>query len=190
MITIPRGFRTLVTATLVVVALVVAPTAANASATATTLPTKCSAVLPARTFTVLPGMSAYTLYSPPTPLYGVSDPGHLALILSRANITCSWAVPGETVKQRFTITETILKSGDVATLTAWYAAHGISPHYLGGDYLNPWYIVPTPIGNEVHVLFPRGYWYTILDKSTAYTPGAITQDAIDKIYALNPGLFL
>lgn len=190
MITIPRGIRTLVTATLVVVALVVAPTAAGAAPTYTSLPAKCGAVLPARTFTVLPGLSAYAPYSPPSPLYGVSDPGHQALILSRPNITCSWAVPGETLKQRFTITETILKASDVSTLTAWYAAHGLSPHYIGGDVLNPWYFVPTPIGNEVHVLFPRGYWYTILDKGTGYTPGAITQDAIDKIYALNPGLFL
>jgi hypothetical protein len=188
MITIPRGIRALVTATLVVVALIVTPTAAGAAATYTSLPTKCGAVLPARTFT-LPGLTTYTPYSPPSPLYGVSDPGHQALILSRPNITCSWAVPGETHKLRFTITETIIKSGDVSTLRTWYAAHGISPFSVGGDTLNLWYVVPTPIGNEVHVLFPRGYWYTILDRSTPYTPGAITQDAIDKIYALNPGLF-
>jgi hypothetical protein len=188
MITIPRGIRTLVTAALVVVALVAVPTAAGAAATYTSLPAKCGAVLPPRTFT-LPGMTSYAPYSPPSPLYGVSDSGHLALILSRPNITCSWAVPGETLKQRFTITESILKPGDVSTLTTWYAARGLSPHYIGGDFLNPWYFVPTPTGHEVHVLFPRGYWYTILDKSTAYTPGAITQDAIDKIYALNPGLF-
>ena len=189
MITIPRGIRTLVTATLVVVALVVAPTAASAVPPPTTLPTKCGAVLPARTFVVLPGLTTYAPYTPPMPLYGVSDPSHQALILSRPHITCSWAVPGETYKLRFTITETIIKSGDVSTLRAWYTAHGITPYSVGGDALNLWYVVPTPIGNEVHVLFPRGYWYTILDKSTPYTPGAITQDAIDKIYALNPGLF-
>jgi len=189
MITIPRGIRNLLTVTLVVVALVAVPTAAGAAATYTSLPTKCGAVLPTRTFVVLPGLTTYAPYSPPTPLYGVSDPSHLALILSRANITCSWAVPGETFKQRFTITETILKPSDVSTLRTWYATHGITPWSVGGDTLNLWYAVPTPIGNEVHVLFPRGYWYTILDKSTGYTPGAITQDAIDMIYALNPGLF-
>ncbi len=189
MLTIPRGIRALVTASLVVAALVVAPATANAAPPPPTLPTKCGQVLPASTFT-LPGLTAYTAYAPLSPLYGVSDPGHRALILSRPHITCSWAVPGETHKLRFTITETIIKSGDVSTLRAWYAAHGISPFSVGGDTLNLWYVVPTPVGNEVHVLFPRGYWYTILDRSTPYTPGAITQDAIDKIYALNPGLFL
>jgi hypothetical protein len=190
MITIPRGIRTLVTAALVVVALVAVPTAAGAAATYTSLPAKCSAVLPTRTFVVLPGLTTYRPYSPPTPLYGVSDPSHLSIILSHPNITCSWAVPGETNKQRFTITETILKSSDVSALQSWYSSHGITPYSVGGDPLNLWYSVPTPVGHEVHVLFPRGYWYTILDKSTGYTPGAITQDAIDMIYALNPGLFL
>ena len=70
------------------------------------------------------------------------------------------------------------------------ASNRITPRFYGGDA--EFYAVPvkSPAGwTQVHILDPDGAWITVTDRYF-FSAGAISQDAIAQLVAVNPWLAL
>lgn len=163
------------------------PAAPATALTPLTIPV-CSKMLPASTFTAIPGLAAALPYTPPvgTTLYGATSPTLQAIIRANPHRTCSWSAG--MLDKSFTISEVAVDAADIASIRAWYASNRITPRFYGGDA--EFYAVPVkfPFGwTQVHILEPDGAWITVTDRFF-FSAGAISQDAIDRLVALNPGL--
>lgn len=148
----------------------------------------CAGMLPSATFTRLPGLGAARPYTPPASLalFGAVSPTLQATIRANPNRTCSWS--SGPANKTFTISEVDVDAADVAALRSWYRSKGHLPKFYGGNA--EWYTLPVtgkPTWIQLHVLDPDGAWITVTDRFFG-SGGAITQNAVDRIYRINPWL--
>lgn len=165
------------------------PAAPATAVTPLTIPV-CTKMLPASTFSVIPGLSAARPYTPPvgTTLYGATSPTLQSIMRANPHRTCSWSAG--LLDKSFTISEVDVDAADIASIRAWYASARIAPRFYGGDA--EFYAVPvkSPAGwTQVHILDPDGAWITVTDRYF-FSAGAISQDAIAQLVAVNPWLAL
>ncbi|MBA4248427.1 MAG: hypothetical protein C0444_09070 [Microbacterium sp.] len=145
----------------------------------------CDKMLPASTFTAIPGLSVARPYTPPvgTTLYGATSPTLQSIIRANPHRTCSWSAG--LLDKSFTISEVAVDAADIASIRAWYASARITPRFYGGDA--EFYAVPvkSPAGwTQVHILEPDGAWITVTDRYFL-SAGAISQDAINRLVEIN-----
>ena len=150
----------------------------------------CAKMLPASSFSAIPGLSAARPYTPTlgTTLYGATSPTLQSIIRANPHRTCSWSAG--LLNKSFTISEVAVDAADIASIRSWYASNRITPRFYGGDA--EFYAVPvkSPVGwTQVHILDPDGAWITVTDRYF-FSAGAISQDAIAQLVAFNPWLAL
>jgi hypothetical protein len=186
--TLTRFTAPIAAAALIAAAFVgVAPAAPAHARVPLTIPS-CASMLPARTFTVLPGLAVARPFTPAAsaPLYGATNPSLQSAIRANPNRTCSWSAG--LADKSFTISEVDVDPGDVAALRAWYSARGYTPRFYGGNAA--FYSLPVngkPTWIEVHILDPEGAWITVTDRFFS-SGGAISQDAYNQLAMINPWL--
>ena len=184
--TVTRRFAAPVAAALLLAgALAGTSPAAPAAALPTLSIPICDKMLPASTFTAIPGLSVARPYTPPvgTTLYGATSPTLQSIIRANPHRTCSWSAG--LLDKSFTISEVAVDAADIASIRAWYASARITPRFYGGDA--EFYAVPvkSPAGwTQVHILEPDGAWITVTDRYFL-SAGAISQDAINRLVEIN-----
>lgn len=184
--TVTRRFAAPVAAALLLAgALAGTSPAAPAAALPTLSIPICDKMLPASTFTAIPGLSVARPYTPPvgTTLYGATSPTLQSIIRANPHRTCSWSAG--LLDKSFTISEVAVDAADIASIRAWYASARITPRFYGGDA--EFYAVPvkSPAGwTQVHILEPDGAWITVTDRFF-FSAGAISQDAINRLVEIN-----